>query len=109
MSAQLPTAPGLTPLVAGATVHLLSGTRYLGRFDALRSVGEPERGYRLVTSADGAQVYTRPEDAFATEADARAAAKARRQPRQTRQPNYGYGDGATLAMFARAGAKKAAR
>lgn len=88
-------------------VHVLRGTRYLGCWQdpTIRPAGEvPEvrgdaAGWLAVTDARGTMALARPEDLFDTEAEARAEAKARRQPRRPRQARPLYGDYAQLAAF----------
>lgn len=88
-----------TVLVAGATVHLLRGSKYAGCW-TLATVGEPDaHGWRAITGTDRCEWFTRGEDAFATEADARAAAKARRKPRSPKTAQPLYGDFAQLARL----------
>ena len=93
-------------LTAGTTVHLLRGTQYAGAW-TLTEVGAPDaNGWQAITSSplpdrpySGRGWITRAEDAFATEAEARAAGKARRKPRTVRTPQPLYGDFAMLAAF----------
>lgn len=63
------------------STHVLRNTRYLGAFDVatLEPAGD---GWVTITTSDRVQLVTRPADMFATEAEARAEAKARRQPRR---------------------------
>lgn len=85
-------------LLPGATVHLIRGTKYHGPV-TLTTVGEPDTdGWRPIT-AGRVEWFTRDEDAYTTEADARAAAKARRQPRQPKRPAVLYGDWGQLAAL----------
>lgn len=92
------THPTPATLTAGTTVHLLRGTKYAGAW-ALTAV-EPIRadGYHRIY-AGKVEWFTRPEDAYATEADAKAAARARRQPRTPKRTPVLYGDHAQLAAL----------
>ena len=84
---------------AGQTVHLLNGTKYAGRWE-LAEVGAPDaNGWCAIKSTDGAEWFTKPADAFPTEEEARAAAKARRKPRTPKAPQALYGDFAQLARM----------
>jgi hypothetical protein len=71
-------------LVPGATVHLLRGSKYAGEWK-LTEVS-PAEGYPgwFFIRADRGQWFTQPADAFATEAEARAEGRARRQPRRAK-------------------------
>lgn len=84
-------------LTAGTTSHLLSGSKYQGAWELAEVASADTNGWQQIKSTDGATWFTRPEDAFATEAEARTEAKARRQPRRQRQT--AYGDMAQLAAF----------
>lgn len=88
-------------ITPGSIVHLLRGTKYAGAWE-ISTVGPANAdGFRAITSTDGASWFTRDQDAFATEGEARSAAKARRKPRQARTPQPLYGDFATVAMLNR--------
>jgi len=95
--------PNPTGLIAGRTVHVLRGSKYAGAWE-LAEVGEAdENGYRQIIDTRKRSWFARDEDAFATEADAKAEAKARRAPRRPRQEAPLYGDGGMLVMMARGG------
>jgi hypothetical protein len=81
------------------TVHVLHGSRYVGAFANATVTAHEDGVHSLVRSADGSQVYAAAGDMFATEAEAREVAKARRKPRTQRQPQALYGDFAQLAAF----------
>lgn len=85
-------------ITAGSTLHLLRGTKYAGAWN-LTAVGTPDaNGWVSITDDRNRSWFTRQDDAFATESDARSEAKNRRKPRQARTPRPLYGDGAVMAM-----------
>ena len=100
-------------LAAGTTVHLLSASKYHGKYRLIEVAAPDANGWQHIKAAkfwsvknhagqvhSGTSViewHTRTDDAFATEADARSEAKARRQPR--RQRMSGYGDFGQLGAF----------
>lgn len=91
---------GAPESLVGRTVHLLNGTRYAGEWtiDRVWEQGEHPGGYFRIAGTGG-QWSTRMDDVFATEADARAEARNRRQPRRARQAQPLYGDFAQLAAL----------
>ena len=89
-------------LTAGTTVHLLRGTQYAGAW-TLTEVGAPDANGWQAIADGGRRWFTQAADAFATEEEARAAGRARRQPRRVRTAQPLYGDFAMLAAFNGAG------
>jgi len=85
-------------LTAGQTVHLLRGTQYAGAWN-LTEVGAADANGWQAIAGGGRRWFTQAADAFATEAEARAAGKARRKPRTVRTAQPLYGDFAMLAAF----------
>ena len=85
-------------LTAGTTVHLLRGTQYAGAW-TLTEVGAPDANGWQAIADGGRRWFTQAADAFATEEEARAAGRARRQPRRVRTAQPLYGDFAMLAAF----------
>lgn len=94
-------------LPTGTTVYLIRGTKYVGVWHDAKivpaadvpEVNGPADGWFAVIDARGTMALATPDDMFETEADARAAAKSRRKPRQPRQARALYGDFAQLAAF----------
>jgi hypothetical protein len=81
----------------GTTVHVLRNTRYEGAFTITEIVGT--EGEWVSFKAGKVQYAARLIDFFATEAEAKAEAKARRAPRTARQPQPLYGDYAQFAAL----------
>lgn len=92
-----------------STAYVIRRSRYVGAFEqaTIRPAFEhPDvkgategDGFVTVTSADGCMTIAADTDIFDTEAEARAAAKANRKPRQPKQMQPLYGDFAQLAAF----------
>jgi hypothetical protein len=88
-------------LTPGTTVHLLRGSKYAGAWE-LAEVGEPDaNGWQHLRTVDHGPMtvrewYSRPEDAFASEAEARAEGRNRRAPRRQRQIAGEWGQAALL-------------
>jgi len=85
-------------ITKGATVHILRGSKYAGPW-TISEAGDPDGdGWREISDGHR-RWFARDVDAFTTEAEARAEARNRRQPRRTRQPQPLYGDFAVIAML----------
>lgn len=95
---ETPTTP---ESLVGRTVHVLNRTKYAGAWNV--STAEAIDGYpgwaTIVDADRGMRWNVLIADCFDTEAEARDAARARRQPRRTRQPVALYGDFAQLAAM----------
>jgi hypothetical protein len=84
--------------LVGGTWHLLRGSKYAGAFAIERVEPAGSAGWFRIYGAR-TMWTTRVEDAFTTEAEARAEAKNRRKPRTKRQPQRLYGDLAYVALL----------
>lgn len=83
--------------LTGRTVHLLRGSKYAGEW-TITATEDAGNGWLWIM--DGKlRTSARPEDIFTSEAEARAAGRGRRKPRQPRQMQRLYGDFAQLAAF----------
>lgn len=92
------TTPDMIETLIGRTWHVLNNTKYAGTW-AIDSA-EPIEGTEWVTVRDGRRQWNvRLADCFATEADARAEARSRRQPRRARTARPLYGDFAFVAAI----------
>lgn len=80
------------------TVHIARGAKYAGAFEIVHAEEVANGWVSIRHGQDGrCEWFTRPEDTFATETEARECAKSRRQPRRQRVGLYG--DFRMLAMF----------
>jgi hypothetical protein len=82
--------------MTGRTIYVARGARYDGAYE-IAQVIERADGWIQIRMTGGSLWFIRPEHAFATESEAREAAKSRRQPRRQRVGLYG--DFAALAAF----------
>ena len=89
--------------IAGTTVHIARGAKYAGAFEVAEATEAGDGWIAIRFRPAGMDIearcewFTRPEDTFATEAEARECARSRRQPRR-RRPAL-YGDFGWLAAF----------
>lgn len=80
------------------TVYIVRGAKYVGAFDVVHAEEVADGWVSIRYGNDGrCEWFARPEDTFATEAEARECARSRRQPRRQRPALYG--DFAMLAAF----------
>jgi hypothetical protein len=86
----------------GQTIHMLRGSKYAGVM-TVDSVEDAGQGWYWLRGSC-CQTSARPEDVFATEAEARTEGRARRQPRRQRVVSGEWG---MAILLTNPGAKRA--